>query len=183
MAEPVNYDLVIAYGGDAWVPPYAAKLASTLQKPLYVSDSPWDAVKDWESIPIELHANVVINTQANTTDQNARHSVLFMKQNGFKHALLVTSWDHAPRALFLTRLYMLGTGLSVESHPSEAAPVNWWIYRAAWIQLKKFWGSLGRVGLYAIGFETGPNNNRQIEKMILAVPTQNKLSAQKIHRE
>ncbi len=93
---------------------------------------------------------------ARTTDQNARNSAAFIRKGGYKRVALVCSWDHGPRALFLARLYLLGSGVQINLYPDEPVPNRYWMTRDFWIQMFRFWGSLGRVGLHLFGIDDWP---------------------------
>jgi hypothetical protein len=95
-----------------------------------------------------------------TTDQDARLTVPVVKTllqgSRGKRVLFVTSWYHMPRAYFLTRLYLLGSGIILECVPSNEAPVKWWRSSDLRWEFPKFWGSLFRVGLSWGGVQNWP---------------------------
>jgi uncharacterized SAM-binding protein YcdF (DUF218 family) len=149
-------DVVLAYGGEAWRFPAAFQRALSLHRPLYLSGAPSEiqaAGIQAASIPIEVD----LDSRAFTTDQNARHAAAYIRSKGFHHVELVTSWFHFPRALFLTRLYLAGTGVDIEPYWAQPIPDDWWKIHFFWIEWIKFWGSLARVLL--AGFGGGPPKN------------------------
>jgi len=70
-----------------------------------------------------------------------------------KTVVLVTSWSHMPRALFLALFYLLVSSVKVYPFPADNAPSDWWRERIFRREYLKFWGSLGRVALATIGIE------------------------------
>ena len=133
----------------------ALALARSHHKPLYVSQAPWEenpfphlAETDTTQINMDL-------TSA-TTDQNARRAANFIIAGGYKVIVLDVDWFHVPRALFLTRLYLLGSGVKVIPCSKTGLPTHWWTKRLFLNELYKFWGSMGRVVLAFFGKETGP---------------------------
>jgi hypothetical protein len=95
-----------------------------------------------------------------TTDQDARLTVPVVKsllcESVGKKVLLVTSWYHLPRAYFLTRLYLLGSGITLDCVPSNKAPAKWWRSPDLRREFPKFWGSLFRAGLALVGIQNWP---------------------------
>ena len=143
-------DVVVVYGGEARRFPAALRLAQSLRKPLYMTGAPDEAAAARKQIPEGFNQATLDGTTL-TTDQNARRAAAFIRSGGYKRAVLVTSWFHEPRALFLTRLYLWGTGVQVEPDPVSPVPSGWWREGLFWIETAKFWGSLGRVLLHSIG--------------------------------
>jgi uncharacterized SAM-binding protein YcdF (DUF218 family) len=144
---------VLVYGGEAWRFPAALQRARALQVPLYMTGAPMEIAQAKGEIS-PGPADVQFDSQAYTTDQNARHAAAYLKSGGFHHVELVTSWFHEPRALFLTRLYLLGTGIKVEPYWPEPIPGNWWKEKLFWVEWIKGWGSLARVLLYQVGVKS-----------------------------
>ncbi len=104
--------------------------------------------------PASSNIPVVLDPNAFTTDQNARHAAAYLRSKGLHHVELVTSWFHMPRALFLTRIYLWGTGVEVDPLWAEPIPEHWWKAGRFWLEGLKFWGSLMRVVLAEFGWET-----------------------------
>lgn len=152
---PGPFDLVLKYT-DSGSLRFALDLAVRFHRPLFISKTDWDPVPFHGRLP-PGHPPVYVDDRGKTTDSNARFSAPFIRSHGFKRVLLVTAWYHEPRSLFLTRLYLLGSGVSVAVFPSEPLPPDWWRRRVFWVELGKFWGSLGRAFLAAGGWETGPD--------------------------
>ena len=87
-----------------------------------------------------------------TTDQNARYSAELLKSIGPGKVVLVTSWYHMSRALFMTRLYLLGSGITVDRYSADPRPSNIWSSKLFWAEYFRTWGSLGRAFLAWLGF-------------------------------
>ena len=173
-----DFDLVLTYSDLASLDP-ALELAFSREKPLFVSQAPWELPPFPNQPPGKLKS-VYVDTFSRTTDANARQAARFIKRGGYKKVVLDVAWFHLPRALFLTRLYLLGSGVEVipcaktlppglstigPGTPNASASAGglstgaaiWWKSRLFHVELFKFWGSLGRVALAAVGLETGPN--------------------------
>ena len=151
---PPDFDLVLKYT-DSGSLKFPLALAERFHKPLYISKALSEGGKFYRKFPRGLE--VTVDSRGRTTDANARYSAPFIRSHGYKRVLLVTGWVHAPRALFLTRFYLWGSGVSVIACPSEPVPMDWWRQRGFWKEGAKFWGSLGRVFLASLGWETGPD--------------------------
>lgn len=103
-------------------------------------------------------SRIILETRSWTTDQNARYSAPLIKQTGMKEIVLALPWYHLPRALFLTRYYLWGSGISVEAYASTPLPPGWFLNHWFWIEWVKFWGSLGRIGLSWFGIDNWPHH-------------------------
>jgi uncharacterized SAM-binding protein YcdF (DUF218 family) len=106
-----------------------------------------------------LNTKVVLEQNAKTTDQNARFTARILKSRGMKRAVLVTSWWHMPRAYFLPRLYLLGSGIHCGYCCASTIPAGWIENPDLHREFIKFWGSLGRVALSLIGIDHWPPIN------------------------
>ena len=93
---------------------------------------------------------------AYTTDQNARTTAPVLKELHVKSVILVTSWYHMPRALLVTRLYLLGSGIEIMRVSAEVRPKEWWRERRLWMEIPRMWGTAWRVGLAVVGIENWP---------------------------
>jgi hypothetical protein len=93
---------------------------------------------------------------AYTTDQNARTTAPVIKELHAKSVILVTSWYHMPRALLVTHLYLLGSGIEVMRVSAEGRPKAWWRERRLWMEIPRMWGTALRVGLAVVGVENWP---------------------------
>jgi hypothetical protein len=151
---PADFDLVLTYSDSTTLEP-ALVLALSHHKPLYVSQAPWEG-RPFPGRPMADLREVYIDPTATTTDQNARRAAQFIRQGGYRKVVLDVSWAHVPRSLFLTRLYLMGSGVSIIPCSTKEVPSDWWHNRALRVEMVKFWGSIGRVALAAVGFETGP---------------------------
>ena len=152
---PAPVDMVLVYSIDPVRIPAGISLARQCQSIYFmVSDR---GLCDFQD-EIKLYgrpgsAQILLDGKATTTDQNARFTAPMIRKLQVKTVLLVTSWYHMPRALFLARLYLLGSSVKVYPFPADAAPIDWWRECIFWKEYLKFWGSLGRVGLAVIGVE------------------------------
>jgi uncharacterized SAM-binding protein YcdF (DUF218 family) len=182
-------DAVLVYGGVYNRSVQGLALANRIKAPIFISDS-FGGPKDVRKKIGSSRVAITVDHFGMTTDQNARNAVQYLKKGGYRKALLVTDWFHMPRALFLTRLYLLqenphptrnplgphpmgrgedakkdaflingksgettDSGISVEPYFYEPIPQNYWAHPVYWGELIRFWGSLGRVALAAVGFE------------------------------
>jgi len=150
-----DFDLVLTYSDNSNMEP-ALDLARAHHKPLYVSQAHWE-VNPFKTHPQTELTEVHIDPVSETTDQNARHAAAFIRQGVYKRVVLDVGWFHVPRALFLTRLYLLGSGVEVIPCAKTPLPLHWWANRLFHQELYKFWGSIGRVILAFFGWETGPS--------------------------
>jgi len=148
-------DLVVVYGGEIPSSRFGLDLAKTLGCPIYISEATWKLVPFKTEITV-MGNSATIDPRALTTDQNARYAALFIRQGGYKRVALVCAWHHEPRALFLTRLYLLGSGVRVEPYPNEPSPAFYWARELFWLQWVKLWGSLARVALEWVGVRDWP---------------------------
>ncbi len=149
-----DFDLVLSWNAEGAQP--VLDMALSYHKPLFLSLAPWDQNPFAQRSAADL-AQVYIDTKATTTVQNASIASAFIRKGGYKKVLLDVDWFHLPRSLFLTRLYLLGGGVEVIPCMKTPLPNRWWSNRDFHVELYKFWGSLGRVGLALVGFETGPS--------------------------
>jgi hypothetical protein len=149
-----HFDLILTYS-DAQPMESALQLASSQHVPLYISQAPWEGKPFSKHPPADL-TQVHLDPTAATTDQNARRAAAFIRQGGYHRVVLDVGWFHVPRALFLTRLYLLGSGVEVVPCSIVPKPAQWWTKRLFWVELIKFWGSMGRVILAFLGWQTGP---------------------------
>jgi hypothetical protein len=101
-------------------------------------------------------SRIILENRARTTDQNACYSAPLIKKTGVKEMVLALPWYHLPRALFLTRYYLLGSGITLKPFATVPLSPDWFFNRWFWEELFKFWGSLGRIGLSWFGIENWP---------------------------
>ncbi len=155
-AQPKEgYDLVLMYTGTSDLKK-TVNLALSGRTPLFVSGAGESELAISKAQTIMGNFSVIYDPRALTTDQNARYTAPFIRKKGWQRVLLVTGWDHLPRALFLTRFYLIGSGVTVIPCANGPAPKDWWRYQQAWVQLFKFWGSLGRIVLHEVGIDNWP---------------------------
>lgn len=148
-------DLVLVYSVDPFRLPAAINLARQNQAQYFIATD-----RGLHDLQSEINrygkpgsAQILLEGKATTTDQNARFTAPMIRSLPVKTVVLVTSWYHMPRALFLSRLYLLGSPVKVYPFPADSAPPGWWHSRIFWQEYLKFWGSLGRVALAAAGIE------------------------------
>ena len=148
---------VVVFGGGTNRSVEAFQVAKTTNSSnLIVSDNQYEfsllqpLLKGCPAIKAQL------DNHSKTTDANARNTALMVKQLGVQSVVLVTSWYHMPRALFLMRLYLVGSGVKVYPVAAEKPPGPVWSEGQFWLELVKFWGSLGRVALVAVGIRDWP---------------------------
>lgn len=153
---PEKPDLVVVYGGLPRSSQHGLELAHEFNCPVYFSESVQTVHTQMNPIS-DPKLSITIDPSARTTDQNARYAAPFIRDGGFKRVALVCAWHHEPRALFLARLYLLGSSVHVEPYPNESAPERFWMERDFWLQIIKFWGSLGRVVLNWFGINNWPH--------------------------
>jgi uncharacterized SAM-binding protein YcdF (DUF218 family) len=91
----------------------------------------------------------VMEDKSRTTLENAVHTGQIIGENGFKSAILVTSWHHMPRSYFLLRLLVPMSGIEILQHPVATGGLNhtnWYRHSLGWKmvynEMVQFWGSL-----------------------------------------
>ncbi len=150
-----DYDLVLLYTGTS-NRKEGIDLALAGHTPLFESGAIEFGQNLFETQKIMGTLPFIDDPRAQTTDQNARYTAPFIREKGYHRVLLLTGWDHLPRALFLTRFYLMGSGVTVIPYANHPPPKDWWRHSRAWIQLFKFWGSLGRIVLHEVGIDNWP---------------------------
>jgi uncharacterized SAM-binding protein YcdF (DUF218 family) len=98
---PVGYDLVLMYCGSGKAD-RAVELGLRGKAPVFVSGDSHEVPGNRKELSASLP--YWVDSRPQTTDQNARDSAPFIRERGFRRVLLLTRWDHCPRALFLTEL-------------------------------------------------------------------------------
>ena len=152
-APAPGYDLVVMYGG---MEPARKGVDWALsgRTPLFISGDSRGILRGLPPMPSSTP--LWLDPTPRTTDQNARMTAPFIRQRGYKRILLLTEWFHMPRALFLSKLYLAGSGVTLIPCAGEPVPDHWWTRPEAQKQLLKFWGSLGRVFLHQVGVDDWP---------------------------
>ena len=145
--------MVLVYGGETAKRISAGlDIARKYRVPYFLVSSGKEEVKDaLGRFGNPGSAKVIIEDKARTTDQNARFSSSLIRRLPVKTLVLVTSRFHMPRALFLTRLYLLGTSVKVYPFPSDSSDTQTWKSRELRQEYLRFWGSLGRIVLSWFG--------------------------------
>jgi uncharacterized SAM-binding protein YcdF (DUF218 family) len=153
----IRADAILVYDGDPARIPAAMLEAREIQCPrVVISSNQIGLIRRLRKQgPVAYRGSVTIVPGASTTVENARFSVPVVKGvlvgSPGKRVLLMTSWYHLPRAYFLTRLYSFGSGITWDYVSTEPVPVGWWKRQDFRAEFPKFWGSLVRVGLAAVG--------------------------------
>lgn len=152
---PPQVDLVLVYSVDNVRVPAGINIARQCQAPYFmVSDKGLrDLTNEFKLYGNPGSAKVLLDGYATTTDQNARYTAPIIRGLSVKTVVLVTSWFHMPRALFLARLYLFDSEVKIYPYSADAAPTMWWIEGIFWNEYSKFWGSLLRVALAFFGIE------------------------------
>ena len=95
--------------------------------------------------------------RARTTLENAIFTQRIMADRRLDSAILVTSWDHMPRAYFLLRLLCLGTGIRIRTHEVATGRIdgsNWYRHKGGlkmvYNEMVELWGSLLEYAQYRI---------------------------------
>jgi uncharacterized SAM-binding protein YcdF (DUF218 family) len=147
---------VVVYGGDPVRIPAGFRMAEKVSARWIVFSGSDEAGIREGRRRMPRGCSIRIVGGAYTTDQNARTVVPVMKKAGVKSAILVTSWYHMPRAYCLTRLYLLGSGITLDCAPAEPVPSRWWHQNDLLREFPRFWGSLFRAGLSLFGVHNWP---------------------------
>jgi uncharacterized SAM-binding protein YcdF (DUF218 family) len=110
---------------------------------LVFSDASADFVSQMEARHgAPLRARLLMEPRARTTAQNARYVARLALAQGCTSILVVTSWWHLPRALFLTRIAFLGSGVRIAGYAVGAPSGSVWDDPRVWLECFRFWGSL-----------------------------------------
>lgn len=152
---PPETGLVLVYSGGDDRTGIARHWPEGREKPLYLF-SGWDYSHGLLEKRLHLGDRMLVEDKARTTDQNARYCAPVLKKAGVHSIVLALPWYHLPRALFLTRFYLLGAGVTVQPFATSPLPPHWWLNRNFYVELAKFWGSLGRIALSWVGVENWP---------------------------
>ncbi|HTB22809.1 MAG TPA: YdcF family protein [bacterium] len=143
-APALQADMLAVYGGDP--PRYALGWAVERQGRfnfLVFSDAHADFLAQMKGqYGPPRAARLLLEPRARSTAQNARYVAVLIRDHGCRSVLVITSWWHLPRALFLTHLALLGSGVEISGLGSELRPSVAWNDRRVWEELIRFWGSL-----------------------------------------
>jgi uncharacterized SAM-binding protein YcdF (DUF218 family) len=153
---PPPADLVLIYSGGDDRETAARNWRGQAMPPLFLF-SGWEYKREDLRRSTGLpDSRFLVEDRAKTTDQNIRYSLPLIQRSGAQKLILALPWYHLPRALFLTRLYLMGTGDSVIAYATLPLPAGWWKAWDFWREIIKFWGSLFRITLSWIGIENWP---------------------------
>ena len=151
-------DMILVYSGSDDRIQALSGLIQPQNNPVFLF-SGWDFAKTNLEKRLKLDpALIQVEDRARTTDQNARYSAPMILQRKVHNILLALPWYQLPRALFLTRFYLAGSGVSVEPYASIPLPDRWWKSSLFGLEMVKFWGSLFRVSLAWLGVEDWPKH-------------------------
>lgn len=62
---------------------------------------------------------IIVETQARTTKENAAYSAALCREHGYKNVLLLTSALHMPRSMQFFECYLGGQGIKVVTYPCD----------------------------------------------------------------
>ena len=62
---------------------------------------------------------IIVETQARTTKENAAYSAALCRERGYKNVLLLTSALHMPRSMQFFERYLGGQGIKVAAYPCD----------------------------------------------------------------
>jgi hypothetical protein len=150
---PLRGDMLAVYGGY----PERYRAGWRLESEgkfnyLVFSDASSEMVANMETCLGPAHfATVLLEPNARTTAQNARYVARLAEYRDCRSVLVVSSWWHLPRAIFLTRLAFLGRGVSVEGVAADPRPQWACLNAQVWLEGIRFWGSLLTFGSDARG--------------------------------
>lgn len=88
-----------------------------------------------------------IENQARTTFENALYTAAIIKRKEPKSVILVTSWDHMPRALLLLNTMLLGSDTRVIAHSIATGKLD----RKNWFRSDRGWKMIYNEMLETIG--------------------------------
>jgi uncharacterized SAM-binding protein YcdF (DUF218 family) len=143
-AAPLQADMLAVYGGlpERYQAGWSLEKAGNF-KYLVFSDASIESLADMTlHFGPARHAKVLLEPSARTTVDNARFVARLILRYHCRTALIVTSWWHLPRALFLTHLALLGKNVQVDGIASDAGPEHTWNSKNLWGETIRFWGSL-----------------------------------------
>ncbi len=154
-----SVELMVVYSGYTTLFQVWDKANEFKPAKLLISGVDWPMNEITATRPKEwISPKLLVEGRARTTDQNARYSAPLIRTSGVNSIVLLRPWFHLPRALFLTRLYLRGSGIQVTPVFLGGLPADWWLRKEFWFEMIKFWGSLFRVGLAGLGIEEWPQH-------------------------
>ncbi len=157
--NPVSVKLMVVYSGYTTLFQVWEKADELKPAEVLISGVDWPMNEITATTPKgRVLPKLVVEGRARTTDQNARYSAPLIRTSGANSVVLLRPWFHLPRALFLTRFYLRGSGIQVTPVSLDRLPADWWLRKEFWFEMIKFWGSLFRVGLAGFGIEEWPQH-------------------------
>jgi uncharacterized SAM-binding protein YcdF (DUF218 family) len=138
---------VVLSGNDARFEPGIRLMQSQNPSPYFmISSADATALRRYfEEWGMPGRAQVIPESRATTSVENALIVSRLAKERGFKSILMITSWYHLPRAYFLFKAYLFGSGIRLFAYAFDARPGDWFTEPIFRIELARFWGSLGRI--------------------------------------
>jgi uncharacterized SAM-binding protein YcdF (DUF218 family) len=122
----------------------------------------------------------VVEDASRTTFENALHTKRIMSGHGMRSVILVTSWDHMPRAYLLLSMLTHGSNVRIQRCTVPTGRLdgtNWYCssegWKRAWNEMMKFWGSFYELADYRIRGRVphrAPNQSQMVtllRKMLL----------------
>jgi uncharacterized SAM-binding protein YcdF (DUF218 family) len=147
--EPIQADLIMVFSGTSARTEAGFRLAREgYGRNLAVSGYNLDqlrTVAEKHEHPAEL--GLLAQGKSRSTFEDAYNTRQIVGQNHLDSVLLLTSDYHLPRAYLLTRLMLLGTGVSVHPSAISASPLRGKLLAQ---EMVKFWGGLGEMAGYLL---------------------------------
>ncbi len=149
-APPPRADLLAVYGGDyqRYASGWTLERAGTFRYLVFSDASPGFVAEMERHFGRPRRATLLLEPNARNTSQNARYVARLAEAHGCRSLMVLTSWWHLPRALFLTRLALLGRGIRVLGWPLASAsapddrPASVLGDPRVWEEGLRLWGSL-----------------------------------------
>lgn len=137
-------DLVVVFGGWPVRYTYGLALAKQLNAKAFVaSDMELNTVQKLaKEAGLPKSVRIIPEPCARTTLQNAFRVAKIIRQEQARQVVLVTSWQHVPRAWLLLQMRLFGQGVTVRPAACDAVPPMFWMRRFFWHEMAGFWGSL-----------------------------------------
>jgi uncharacterized SAM-binding protein YcdF (DUF218 family) len=111
-------DVIVVFAGSEDRIRAGFKLANAGYAPvLIVSPATESQMENYKSRYVDLKTvSWIIEDKARTTSENALFTKNIILKNGFKSAILVTSYYHLPRSFFLMKVALLGNRIRIQPY-------------------------------------------------------------------